>query len=169
MERYLRLMSVGRPGGWLLDVGCGDAARAQHFPGKSYVGLDAVVRCAPSPRLVRAYAEAMPFVDAVVDVAICVEVLDHVLDPWTALAEAQRVIAPGGALFLFVGLGAHEEHLESEGALSEEDVHLHHFEAPALKRVISPQFASCESTEDSGYLALFAWERLAVRPVGISP
>jgi SAM-dependent methyltransferase len=43
---------------------------------------------------------ALPLANASVDVAVCVQVLEHVSQPHTVLAEISRVLRPGGRLFL---------------------------------------------------------------------
>jgi SAM-dependent methyltransferase len=46
--------------------------------------------------------EAMSFADGSFDAVICLEVLEHVANPFRAAAEIERVLAPGGALLLTV-------------------------------------------------------------------
>ncbi len=48
--------------------------------------------------LVRAELTALPLQDATADAALCLFVLHHVPDPAAALAEASRVLRPGGAV-----------------------------------------------------------------------
>lgn len=45
-------------------------------------------------------AEAIPLPDASVDLVITQEVLEHVADPFKAITEIQRVLKPGGTLYL---------------------------------------------------------------------
>lgn len=45
-------------------------------------------------------AENLPCESASFDVVVCTQVLEHVDDPVAALAEIQRVLAPGGVVFL---------------------------------------------------------------------
>jgi SAM-dependent methyltransferase len=44
----------------------------------------------------------LPFATGAVDGLICLEVLEHVVDPFAAIAELHRVLAPGGRLLLSV-------------------------------------------------------------------
>lgn len=60
--------------------------------------------------LVLARAEALPFKDGAFDTVVCGLVLCSVEDPARALAEARRVLRPGGALRLL-------EHVRAEGRL----------------------------------------------------
>jgi SAM-dependent methyltransferase len=46
--------------------------------------------------------EAMTFPDGYFDAVICLEVLEHVADPFRAARELQRVCRPGGRLFVTV-------------------------------------------------------------------
>jgi SAM-dependent methyltransferase len=61
--------------------------------------------------------ERMTFADGSFDAVICLEVLEHVRDPFRAAAEIERVLAPGGTLLLTVpfltqyhGKGGGESH-----------------------------------------------------------
>ena len=66
---------------------------------------------APDREIVSARAEALPFPDASFDTVVSTLVLCTVEDPARALAEARRVLRPGGRL-LFI------EHVRAEGALA---------------------------------------------------
>jgi SAM-dependent methyltransferase len=48
--------------------------------------------------VVQADATALPFVAGAFDAAVAVNVLDHLPEPTVAVAEAHRVLAPGGML-----------------------------------------------------------------------
>lgn len=61
----------------------------------------------PHPELVQAPAESLPFADSSFDCVTCTMVLCTVPEPAAALAEAARVLKPGGR-FLFL------EHVRSE-------------------------------------------------------
>ena len=83
----------------LLDVGCGEKPYEPLFApyAASYVGVDPV----ENPRAeVRGYAEALPLDDAVADVTLCIQVLEHVDDPRAVVSELARVTAPGGRVLL---------------------------------------------------------------------
>ena len=94
-----------RPGAALLDVGCGGGLLAPHLPpGYRHVGVDLsasalAVASAYGVEGVLADAAALPFPDGAFDVVVAGEVLEHVEDLDAVVAEATRVLAPGG-LFL---------------------------------------------------------------------
>jgi SAM-dependent methyltransferase len=94
---------ASRAGGLVLDVGCAGSALRPMLRCERYVGLDhpetavGLYRTRPD-----AFADAshLPIVDASVDTVLLVDVLEHVLEPDTALAEAARVIKPGGKVLI---------------------------------------------------------------------
>ncbi len=101
-RRWLAGGALGRT----LDLGSGtgrnlpllppDAAAVAVDPRRE--SLDRARRRAPRVPAVIARAEALPFRDGTFDTVLCGFVLCSVDDPSAALAEARRVLAPGGAL-----------------------------------------------------------------------
>jgi SAM-dependent methyltransferase len=61
----------------------------------------------------RGEIEALPLPDARVDVALLSQALHHAADPATALAEARRILRPGGQL-LVLDLRAHDQQWVTE-------------------------------------------------------
>jgi SAM-dependent methyltransferase len=90
-ERYVH--------GKLLDVGCGDKPW-QPLLGphtSEYIGVDLG---ANSKAELLADAHAIPLADATVDTVLMDEVLEHLERPWEALAEAHRLLRPGGFIVI---------------------------------------------------------------------
>ncbi len=92
-----------RPGTRLLDLGCGprdQAAPAAHL-GLRYIGVDV-----DSPRAdLLADAHAVPFRPGSFELVLSYAVLEHLANPFVAVAEVARVLAPGGACFGAVAQG----------------------------------------------------------------
>ncbi|WP_281903542.1 methyltransferase domain-containing protein [Phytohabitans aurantiacus] len=96
-----------RPGAVLVDIGCGAGLLAPHVAGKGYrhVGVD-VTRSALEQAAthgvtpVLADAAALPLMDGCADVVAAGEILEHVPDLPATVAEACRVLRPGGLLVL---------------------------------------------------------------------
>lgn len=96
-----------REGSLLLDLACGGGLLAPHVAGKGHrhVGLDLSATALPLAREhgvvpVRGDVLALPFADEVADVVVAGEVLEHVTEPLLLVAEACRVLRPGGTLVL---------------------------------------------------------------------
>jgi SAM-dependent methyltransferase len=94
----------------LLDVGCGTGRSHRIYQDQAdrYAGLDlslGALRLArarfPSAGWLQADALRLPFRDAAYDVVAFSSVLHHVPDRRAALAEAYRVVRPGGWAFAF--------------------------------------------------------------------
>jgi len=105
----LRMAPVGRRA---LDVGCGGGLLAEEFArlGFAVAGVDpsheslaAARRHAAAQELEIDYraavGEALPFPDASFTVVYCCDVLEHVSDLSRVVAEAARVLQPGGVYF----------------------------------------------------------------------
>jgi SAM-dependent methyltransferase len=93
------------PGDRALDVACGTGGFTRVFAaaGADTIGVDAsrtmlaqAVREGSGPKYVRASASALPFVDASFDAVCCFAALYLIEEPYEAIAEIARVVAPGG-------------------------------------------------------------------------
>ncbi|MFE9693505.1 methyltransferase domain-containing protein [Micromonospora sp. NPDC005806] len=91
----------------LVDLGCGAGLLAPHLAGKGYrhVGVDltrsALDQAVPhGVAVVNADATAVPLADGCADVVSAGELLEHVPDWRRAVAEACRLLRPGGLLVL---------------------------------------------------------------------
>ena len=92
----------------VVDIGPGPLGFPDACPARVSVGVEPLAqRYADAGLLLRsgaiylnARAEAIPLVSATVDVVVARNSLDHVDDPRHAVAEARRLLRPGGTLFL---------------------------------------------------------------------
>jgi 2-polyprenyl-6-hydroxyphenyl methylase/3-demethylubiquinone-9 3-methyltransferase len=96
-----------RPGAVLVDMGCGAGLLAPHAArlGYRHVGVDLVgasLRLAAGHGVlaVRGDVQRLPVADGVADAVSAGEILEHVPDLPAAVAEACRVLRPGGTLVL---------------------------------------------------------------------
>jgi SAM-dependent methyltransferase len=102
----------------VLDVGCGNggyvAELARRWHGGHVIGADlspgmlaAAHAAAPSARLIRADAAALPLADAVADVTLAPHMLYHLPDPAVAVAEFRRVTRAGGQVLVVLNSADH--------------------------------------------------------------
>ncbi|HLH99729.1 MAG TPA: methyltransferase domain-containing protein [Acidimicrobiales bacterium] len=98
---------ASRPGAVLVDVGCGGGLLAPHVAGLGYrhVGVDftaSALAAAGGHGVVPVGGDvtALPLGDAVADVVCAGEILEHVSDVAGTVAEACRVLRPGGTLVI---------------------------------------------------------------------
>ncbi|TAJ08556.1 MAG: class I SAM-dependent methyltransferase [Nitrospirae bacterium] len=104
----LQLFDAPLSNGRLVDIGCGGGffVRAATAGGWDAVGLEPSVkaaRCAAQTQRIRVIAgrlEEAPFAAGRFDVITMFDVLEHVATPRTVLAEARRLLAPGGRLVI---------------------------------------------------------------------
>ncbi len=110
-ERRFKLIAAAAPpaGARVLDIGCGIGAflgRFQKAAAEAF-GLEvdrarAVLAGRVVPAVVQGVGEHLPFKAGVFDLVLLHEVLEHVDDDRQVLAEAWRVLRPGGRLVIFV-------------------------------------------------------------------
>lgn len=98
---------AARAGALLVDLGCGAGLLAPHAArlGYRHVGLDlghTALRLAREHGMVpvRADVARVPLPDAVADVVSAGEILEHVADLPATVAEACRLLRPGGTLVI---------------------------------------------------------------------
>jgi len=104
-EARARLIPPAGEGSLLIDLACGGGLLAPHVRGYRHVGLDLSPTALPVARSrgvvpVRGDVLHLPFADAVADVVVAGEVLEHVSEPLVLVAEACRVLRPGGTLVI---------------------------------------------------------------------
>lgn len=101
-RKAARLARVA-PGTAVLEIGCRDGGLRRFLPPDiRYQGMDIAPEFAAPDILVRDVSEGLPFPDASFDNVFCIEVLEHVPNPFGALTEIRRVLRPGGVLTLSV-------------------------------------------------------------------
>lgn len=90
--------------GTILDYGCGDGTHSAPFlksEGFNYIGIDVADSALQICRergleVLKFNADfSVPLSAASVDGVVCFEVLEHIFDPSTAVAEISRVLKPG--------------------------------------------------------------------------
>jgi len=90
----------------VLDIGCGIGTYVTKFEqnGAHAYGVDVAfdrVQKAHALRLSQAVSERLPFADEIFDMALLHEVIEHVQDDRSTVAEAVRVVRPGGRVIMF--------------------------------------------------------------------
>jgi SAM-dependent methyltransferase len=97
------LMAPELPPGRVLDLGCGIGHTYAALAPRETVGVDAdaVALAGQDRETVVADMRALPFADASFGSVLCVHAVEHVPDPDRVIAEAARVLEPGGtAIFV---------------------------------------------------------------------
>ncbi len=97
---------AGVPGRRILEVGCGEGMMfdgTETTPVQMDVSMTRVSRAVGKCRfLLCGDGYQLPFGDGAFDVVLLVAVIEHTREPWRILAEARRVLAPGGRALMVV-------------------------------------------------------------------
>ncbi len=105
--RAVLVPPASRTGAVLVDLGCGAGLLAPHVASMGYrhVGVDLTASALAQARehgvtAVRGSVVAVPVADGAADVVCAGEILEHVTDLAATVAEACRVLRPGGTLVI---------------------------------------------------------------------
>jgi dTDP-4-amino-4,6-dideoxygalactose transaminase/glycosyltransferase involved in cell wall biosynthesis/ubiquinone/menaquinone biosynthesis C-methylase UbiE len=136
--------------GKLLEIGCGHGKLRFHLPPEvEYYGCDPLAHKegrGDFPFVV-AHAESLPFKDNEFDAVVFYAVLIHVFDVDRALAEAARILKPGGRLYL------------QECYDDPNPIHMNHFSGASLRRRVSEHFNVISSDPANEYLMMLKAEK----------
>lgn len=158
------------PSARCLDLGCGDGRTAGLWlsgHAAAYVGVDISQPAVDEARALGLDARriddagALPFGDGELDVVVCIEVLEHLLEPQRAATEALRVLRPGGVFLVSVPNVAYWRRRLELGLLARwnpfgddlstrepwRDPHIRFFTPKTLRRMLEQQggFAGVET------------------------
>lgn len=140
-----RLFARLRVTGDVLDLGCGTGLNLRHLPAGSW-GVDinmrnvmAAQRYAPNAHVLLGDAEQLGFPDGRFGAVVCTEVLEHLVFPERAVAEAERVLRSGGVFIGSVPNATRFWHLRRFSATCPAAEPFHHaYTRPQLRALLAP-------------------------------
>ncbi len=133
--------------GTVLDVGAGESPWKDFLAADAtYLGIDvkhsgSFGMSAERDDIVYFDGINIPYPDASVDHVMCVEVLEHCVEPIKLLEEMTRVLKPGGQLLLTVPWSARRHHIPHD---------YHRFSRDALTRMLEVQAYRSFSISERG-------------------
>lgn len=95
---------AGAKKGWKRPVAVDPIARG-------YVEEDLVPESCGHIVYIEAPGERIPLPAGFADLVVCENCLDHVTDPSSVIREIERLLKPGGCLWIFVDLSEHQDHM----------------------------------------------------------
>ena len=102
LSRAARLAEVSK-GSRVLDLGARDAGLLNFLPQfVQYQGIDIAPEFASAQVMIRDLSMGIPFPDQSFDYVFCIEVLEHLPNPFETLSEIRRVLNRNGVLTLSV-------------------------------------------------------------------
>lgn len=139
------------PDGRLLDVGCGTGNLLLRIRELGYrhtllgVDLGEYEDLPDSIAFTRAPAQDMPFEDGSIRIVTCCQVIEHIPDPYPAIAEMVRVLEPGG--WLYVEAPSLRSMLDPFGQnFFDDPTHLRPYTQTALRRLLEHHGLRVEKT-----------------------
>jgi len=163
--RYLH-PAMGRLSGNVLDIGAGESPWREWLPPPAiYYGIDIgnaeEFGMHPARDGVTYYdGQSIPFPDGTFDGAICIEVLEHVEDPDSLVAEIARCLKSDAALLLTVPWSARRHHIPHD---------YHRFTRERLLRLLEANgFTKIEVVERGSDISTIA-SKLVVLSLRLAP
>jgi ubiquinone/menaquinone biosynthesis C-methylase UbiE len=162
----------GAAGASVLDIGCGtgygtsDLAQSAHWA----VGIDIAVEAItygrahfgqPNLSFIAASATALPFADSTFDLVTGFEVIEHLSEWRSLLAEARRVLRPEGVFLVSTPNKLY--YTESRGAEGPNPFHTHEFEFAEFQAALA-EFFPCITVLMQNHV-----EAVAFYPEGLLP
>jgi ubiquinone/menaquinone biosynthesis C-methylase UbiE len=144
--KYLKAYLSEMPKGNILDIGAGESPWREWMPnGSVYFGIDIISSYEFGIKLQRKDITlfdglTIPFPDGSFDGAICIEVLEHAINPEKLMYEAARVLKKSSPLLLTVPFSARRHHIPYD---------FHRFTKERLYQII----------ENSGFENITIYER----------
>ena len=100
-DALLEIVKNAPSGSIVIDIGAGDNVLEPFFEDAQYIALDSSVGDYKYSKLdVLGDCIKLPFADSSVDIALLVWVMEHVCEPHIALKEVNRILKPGGVLYI---------------------------------------------------------------------
>jgi len=137
-NKYLDIVSLSGGSGFpfddkvIIDVGCGPMGALHYFPQTSVkVGIDNLaynynhifqIEKKQDVKYITADAELIPISSVCVDCIFCINSLDHVDKPNIVLDEFERILRPGGIVFLQVEIDKNTTTLNEPHSFSTDSI-----------------------------------------------
>ena len=102
MQVVLRLLETEKPGQKTLDIPAGNGLLAARLRERGHTVVCADINREKPDYVLADMNERLPFANAEFDAVVCLEGLEHTLDPASLIAELCRVTRPGGRIVLTV-------------------------------------------------------------------
>ncbi len=161
-KRYLALLNefeAYRSAGKLLDIGCGfgfflETAKQQKWEVTGVEITDTAVKACTSKglRMHHGTLETAHFQDAVFDVIVLIETIEHVIEPEKLIKEIYRVLRPGGLVYLstpnFNAINRYR--LKEKYDVIQYPLHLTYFTPRTLKRFFEQNGFKTQKISSSG-------------------
>ncbi len=156
-HRRAFMEAAERLSGVIVDMGCGGLPYRELVSCERYWGFD--MDCSPgSGPHVCADAQRMPVRSQSADAVICTEVLEHAPEPARVVAEAARILKPGGLFYLTAPMN---------WCLHYEPYDYWRFTPYGLRRLLEPQGFEIEWERRIGGLAALIGVRVADVAAGL--